>query len=79
MDTVTQLASDMRVYQPHHILVGSYLYETWDPHLIKQLLSLLSPDRPGMRIDVQTSDFGSLHHQFKSTFKACSLPLLPVR
>jgi hypothetical protein len=66
----------MRVYQPPHILVGSYLYEVWDPHLVEQLVSLMAPDRPGMRIDVQTSDFGVLQPQFKATFKV-RLVLVP--
>lgn len=69
IDTVTQLASDMRVYAPHHVLVGGYLHDKWDPHLVEQLVSLMAPDREGMRVDVQTSDFDSLKGAFATTFE----------
>ena len=76
MDTVTQLASDMRVYTPEHLLVGNYLYGTWDANLIKQLLSLMAPDVAGMRIDLQTSEYEQLTQGLDTTFQvrgmACS-------
>ena len=75
MDTVTQLASDMLVYAPHHVLVGGYLHERWDAHLVEQLVSLMAADREGMRLDVQTSDFDALKEAFATTFEARSEPL----
>ena len=69
MDTVTQLASDMRVYTPEHLLVGNYLYGTWDANLIKQLVSLMAPDVAGMRIDLRTSEYEQLTQGLEASFE----------
>lgn len=69
---MTDLATHMRVYEPEHVLSGPYLYTKWDPHLVQQLLTLLSADSAGMRIDVQTSDYDSMQQQFVKRFEVRS-------
>jgi secreted Zn-dependent insulinase-like peptidase len=68
-ETVTQLASEMRVFSPQHILVGSYLYGKWDASLIQQLMSLMSPDSKGMRIDLQSSEYNAICERVPGTFE----------
>jgi hypothetical protein len=76
METATQLAADMLVYAPEHTLVGGYLHSTYDAHLIGQLLALMAPDRDGMRIDVQSSDYERLRSSLEGKFKVCYVQYL---
>ena len=69
LDAATELAANMRVYSPEHTLAGPYLHSKWDPHLVQQLLTLLAADSPGMRVDVQTSDYEQLQEQFAKAFE----------
>ena len=69
METATQLAADMRVYAPEHTLVGNYLYSKFDANLISQLTSLMAPDRAGIRIDVQTSEYERLTEGLSDSFE----------
>jgi hypothetical protein len=70
MESVTSLAADMRVFAPEHILVGNYLYGGWDANLVQQLLSLMAPDVPGLRIDLQTSEYDKLTEGLAGSFEA---------
>ena len=39
-DYVTQLATDLHIYPPHHVLLGPYLHQEFDPDLVSQGYSL---------------------------------------
>ena len=58
---VTHLAADMPLYEPAHVLKGSYLYGNWDPELIGKLLGGMTPR--AARLDVQTRAYDTLTAQ----------------
>ena len=52
---VAQIASDMHQYKPEDTLIGSYLYEKFDPELISNLLAKMTPTT--VRLDLLTKNF----------------------
>lgn len=60
---VTHLAADMRLYRPPHVLKGAYLYDDWDPELVKRLLDSMTPR--AARLDVQTRAYDTLTAQIQ--------------
>ena len=45
----------MLFYSEKHIVCGEYIYEDWDPELVKLALSFFNPDN--MRVDVLSKSF----------------------
>lgn len=54
-DYVVDLAENMLFYSEKHIVCGEYIYEGWDPELIKHVLSFFHPDN--MRVDILSKSF----------------------
>lgn len=48
-------AENMLYYSEKHIVSGEYIYEGWDPELVKHVLSFFHPDN--MRVDVLSKSF----------------------
>uniref|UniRef100_A0A0D9Z6Z8 Peptidase M16 N-terminal domain-containing protein n=1 Tax=Oryza glumipatula TaxID=40148 RepID=A0A0D9Z6Z8_9ORYZ len=54
-DYAVDLAENMLYYSEKHIVSGEYIYEGWDPELVKHVLSFFHPDN--MRVDVLSKSF----------------------
>lgn len=54
-DYVTQLATDLHIYPPEHVLIGPYHHDDFDGDLINELLGIMSPS--AARLDVQTKAY----------------------
>ncbi|CAK9254097.1 unnamed protein product [Sphagnum jensenii] len=54
-DHVVTLATNMRIYSECDIIYGDYAFEQWDPELLTELLSYLTPSN--MRLDLMTKPF----------------------
>ncbi|CAK9143283.1 unnamed protein product [Ilex paraguariensis] len=49
-DYAAELAENLLVYPPEHIIYGDYAYEVWDEEMIKYVLGFFTPDN--MRVDI---------------------------
>ncbi|KAK3147314.1 hypothetical protein QOZ80_3BG0280840 [Eleusine coracana subsp. coracana] len=54
-DYAVDLAENMLFYSEKHIVCGEYIYEDWDPELVKHALSFFNPDN--MRVDILSKAF----------------------
>ena len=54
-DYVVDLAENMLFYSEKHIISGEYIYEGWEPELVKHVLSFFHPDN--MRVDILSRSF----------------------
>ncbi|TVU47149.1 hypothetical protein EJB05_06736 [Eragrostis curvula] len=54
-DYAVDLAENMLFYSEKHIVCGEYIYEDWDPELVKHALSFFHPDN--MRVDILSKSF----------------------
>ncbi|KAJ1297238.1 hypothetical protein BS78_01G362300 [Paspalum vaginatum] len=54
-DYAVDLAENMLFYSEKHIVCGEYIYEDWDPELVKHALSFFNPDN--MRVDILSKSF----------------------
>ncbi|KAL3530974.1 hypothetical protein ACH5RR_010296 [Cinchona calisaya] len=50
-----ELAANLLVYPPDHVIYGDYAYNIWDEEMIKYVLGFFKPEN--MRIDVVTKSF----------------------
>jgi hypothetical protein len=48
-------AENMLFYSEKHIISGEYIYEEWEPELVKHVLSFFHPDN--MRVDILSRSF----------------------
>jgi nardilysin len=48
-------SENMLFYSEKHIVCGEYIYEDWDPELVKHALSFFNPDN--MRVDILSKSF----------------------
>ena len=48
-------AENMLFYSEKHIVCGEYIYEDWDPELVKHALCFFNPDN--MRVDLLSRSF----------------------
>jgi hypothetical protein len=48
-------AENMLFYSEKHIISGEYIYEGWEPELVKHVLSFFHPDN--MRVDILSRSF----------------------
>lgn len=66
----------MLFYSEKHIVCGEYIYEDWDPELVKHVLSFFNPDN--MRVDVLSKSFDkqSQGNQSMMPFTALLLSLI---
>ncbi|GFQ04195.1 insulin-degrading enzyme [Phtheirospermum japonicum] len=58
-DYAAELAANLLVYPPEHVIYGDYAYEVWDEEIIKYLLDLLRPGN--MRVDILTKSLKKSH------------------
>ncbi|KAL3625772.1 hypothetical protein CASFOL_030301 [Castilleja foliolosa] len=58
-DYAAELAANLLVYPPEHVIYGDYAYEVWDEEMIKYLLDLLRPGN--MRVDILTKSLKKTH------------------
>ncbi|KAL3829021.1 hypothetical protein ACJIZ3_017823 [Penstemon smallii] len=54
-DYAAELAENLLVYPPEHVIYGEYAYEVWDEEIIKYLLDFFRPGN--MRVDILTKSF----------------------
>ncbi|XP_059626380.1 nardilysin-like isoform X1 [Cornus florida] len=57
-DYAADLAENLLVYPPEHIIYGDYAYNVWDEEMIKYVLSFFTPEN--MRVDVVSKSFNKL-------------------
>ena len=55
------------MYAPEHALKGGYLYDDWDPDLIRTLVDGMTPR--SARVDLQTFDYDALTERIKQVNK----------
>jgi nardilysin len=48
-------SENMLFYSEKHVVCGEYIYEDWDPELVKHALSFFNPDN--MRVDILSKSF----------------------
>ncbi|KAH6828296.1 Insulinase family protein [Perilla frutescens var. hirtella] len=51
-DYAAELAENLLVFPPEHVIYGDYAYEVWDEEMIKHLLEFFNPRN--MRVDIVT-------------------------
>ncbi|XP_057416399.1 nardilysin-like [Lotus japonicus] len=61
-DYAAELAENLLLYLPEHVIYGDYMYETWDEQLLQQVLGFFIPEN--MRVDV-VSKFLKSSQDFK--------------
>ncbi|XP_048324468.2 nardilysin-like isoform X2 [Ziziphus jujuba] len=49
-DYASELAENLQIYPPEHVIYGDYVYKIWDEEIIKYVLGFFTPEN--MRIDV---------------------------
>ncbi|XP_052184105.1 nardilysin-like [Diospyros lotus] len=54
-DYAAELAANMLLYPPEHIIFGDYAYKLWDEEMINHVLSFFRPEN--MRVDVVSKSF----------------------
>ncbi|KAL6902039.1 hypothetical protein ACP4OV_004915 [Aristida adscensionis] len=54
-DYAVDLAENLLYYSEKHVVCGEYIYEDWDPELVKHALSFFDPDN--MRVDILSKSF----------------------
>ncbi|XP_073021907.1 nardilysin-like [Primulina eburnea] len=76
-DYAAELAGNLLVYPPEHVIYGDYSYEVWDEEMIKYLLNFFGP--ANMRVDIITKSFNKsydVQHEpwFKSRYVEEDIP-----
>ncbi|XP_027179442.1 nardilysin-like isoform X2 [Coffea eugenioides] len=54
-----ELAENLLVYPPDHVIYGDYTYKLWDEEMIKHVLDFFRPEN--MRVDIVTKSFNKSH------------------
>lgn len=54
-DYAAELAANLLIYPPEHVIYGEYAYEDWDAEKIKFILNSFVPDN--MRVDILSKSF----------------------
>ncbi|KAF3492688.1 hypothetical protein DY000_02058133 [Brassica cretica] len=65
-DYATELSENMLAYPVEHIIYGDYVYQTWDPKMIEDLMGFFTPKN--MRIDVVSKSIKSEEFQTEPWF-----------
>ncbi|KAL2470900.1 Insulinase (Peptidase family M16) family protein [Abeliophyllum distichum] len=66
-DYAAELAENLLVYPPEHVIYGDYAYKIWDEEMIKYILDFFKPGN--MRVDLVTKSFNkSLDIQLEPWF-----------
>ncbi|KAE8726975.1 insulin-degrading enzyme-like isoform X2 [Hibiscus syriacus] len=65
-DYAAELAENLLVYPPEHVIYGDYVYELWEEETIRKILSFFTPRN--MRIDVVTKSFKLHDVQYEPWF-----------
>ncbi|CAH8391672.1 unnamed protein product [Eruca vesicaria subsp. sativa] len=65
-DYATELSENMLAYPVEHIIYGDYVYQTWDPKIIEDLMGFFTPKN--MRIDVVSKSIKSEEFQTEPWF-----------
>ncbi|KAI3450239.1 hypothetical protein Pfo_006904 [Paulownia fortunei] len=58
-DYAAELAENLLVYPPEHVIYGDYAYEVWDEEMMRYLLDFFRPGN--MRVDILTKSFKKSH------------------
>ncbi|XVE58917.1 hypothetical protein DITRI_Ditri05aG0001400 [Diplodiscus trichospermus] len=56
-DYAAELAENLLVYPPEHVIYGGYVFEFWDEEMIRKILGFFTPEN--MRVDVVSKSFNS--------------------
>ncbi|XP_022732672.1 nardilysin-like isoform X2 [Durio zibethinus] len=62
-DYAAELAENLLVYPPEHVIYGDYVFEFWDEEMIRKILGFFIPEN--MRIDVVSKSFKSQDVQYE--------------
>ncbi|KAF8079896.1 hypothetical protein N665_0994s0021 [Sinapis alba] len=65
-DYAAELSENMLAYPVEHIIYGDYVYQTWDPKMIEDLMGFFTPKN--MRIDVVSKSIKSEEFQTEPWF-----------
>jgi nardilysin len=65
-DYAAELSENMLAYPVEHVIYGDYVYQTWDPKLIEDLMGFFTPQN--MRIDVVSKSIKSEEFQQEPWF-----------
>ncbi|XP_010480372.1 PREDICTED: nardilysin-like [Camelina sativa] len=65
-DYASELSENMLAYPVEHVIYGDYVYQTWDPKLIEDLMGFFTPKN--MRIDVVSKSIKSEEFQQEPWF-----------
>ncbi|KFK43001.1 hypothetical protein AALP_AA1G066600 [Arabis alpina] len=65
-DYASELSENMLVYPVEHVIYGDYVYQTWDPKMIEDLMDFFTPKN--MRIDVVSKSIKSEEFQHEPWF-----------
>ncbi|XP_010457845.1 PREDICTED: nardilysin-like isoform X1 [Camelina sativa] len=65
-DYAVELSENMLAYPVEHVIYGDYVYQTWDPKLIEDLMGFFTPKN--MRIDVVSKSIKSEEFQQEPWF-----------
>lgn len=76
-DYASEIAANLLVYPPEHVVYGDYAYEVWDAQMINHILDYFRPEN--MRVDVVSKSFntlGNLQHEpwFGSQYIVDNIP-----
>ncbi|XVF46119.1 hypothetical protein PTKIN_Ptkin03bG0001100 [Pterospermum kingtungense] len=68
-DYAAELAENLLVYPPEHVIYGDYVFEFWDEEMIRKILDFFTPEN--MRIDVVSKSFKTQDVQYEPWFGSC--------
>ncbi|KAK8307098.1 hypothetical protein V6Z12_D03G171100 [Gossypium hirsutum] len=67
-DYAAELAENLLVYPPEHVIYGDYVFEFWDEEMIRKILGYFTPKN--MRVDVVSKFFKSQDVQLEPWFES---------
>ncbi|KAK8601376.1 hypothetical protein V6N13_058910 [Hibiscus sabdariffa] len=65
-DYAAELAENLLVYPPEHVIYGDYVHELWDEEMIRKILGFFTPRN--MRIDIVSKSFKPHDVQYEPWF-----------
>lgn len=73
IDTVSALANRLHTYAPEDVLRGAYLFEEFDPVVIRQFLSYLKPDNVLMTLTAPNIETDKVSRWYQTPYKVASM------
>lgn len=73
METVSALANRLHTYAPEDVLRGAYLYEDFDPDVIRQFLSYLTPNNVLVTLTAPNLETDKVSRWYQTPYKVLSM------